>query len=341
MSFISVIIAGGIGERFWPLSTPENPKQFINIWSGKSMLETTMERLARLSCGDEWVITTENLKSKTVSVGIPEHRVIGEPRGMNTAMAVALAAFVIGRNRSQDILGIFPADHVVQDVDLFYKRINQAMKIAAQDKLVIFGIKPDRPDTGYGYIEVGSSISENVFEVSMFREKPDKATAETFLNAGNFFWNSGMFVFKVDTIQKAFQKYVPELKESIDYLQQYAESNDPQKLILAYQQAVKMPVDVAVMERADNIACVQGDFLWDDVGSWMALKRLKSPDQDGNVIIGPVETHQLKNSIVVNEHSKIIVMGLENVVVIQSKQGTLVTSEQHIDKLKQVLQQIK
>lgn len=336
---ISVIIAGGKGERFWPMSTPENPKQFLTIWSGKSMLEETIERLSSISGKDRWIITTENLKERTSQCHV-EH-IICEPYGRNTAMAVALAVFYIGRNRSDEIMGIFPADHVIRETDIFQKRLEEAIETAKKDYIVVFGIEPTRPETGYGYIEAGKNIKDGCFDVEMFREKPDRITAESFLKSGNFFWNSGMFVFKVSRMREAFRKYAVELHESISYLEDYAGTDNLEFLKKAYEKAKSLPVDIAIMERAKRIACVKGDFFWDDVGSWMALRRLMNKDENSNIVLGDCKVEGVKNSIIVSDRDKVIAMGLENIILIQSRDGTLITSFDKIGNLKEVMNKEK
>lgn len=341
MSFISVIIAGGKGERFWPLSTPENPKQFISMFSdnSKSMLNETVERLSVLSKGREYIVTTENLIDKSKNEGFDEDKILAEPFGKNTAMAVALSVFTLEKKYPDSIIGIFPADHVIRDKDKFLKRVEQGIELAEKDNTVIFGINPTRAETGYGYIEIGNEISQNAFKVKMFREKPDEKTAKQYIETGNFFWNSGMFIFKLKNMKHAFYKYAKELNRSLELLEKYSEDFDKEVLKQAYNSAPSIPFDIAIMERIENAVCLVGDFLWDDVGSWTAMRRMFESDDNKNIKIGNVKTLNVENSIIVSKNKKAIVMGLKDVIIVESEDGILITSTKEIGKIKEILKQ--
>lgn len=331
--FTSVIIAGGKGERFWPLSTEKRPKQFITLWNDqkKSMLDVTYSRLDFLTPNNTWILTTKALEEPLAQAGYIE-RILFEPAGKNTAMAVAFACMMF----ENKILGIFPADHVISDDESFYSCVRKAAEIAMEGDIAIFGIKPDRPDTGYGYIELGEKKDENVFRVSLFKEKPDLVTAKKYLESGNYLWNGGMFVFRTDVMLEAFREHAPQFEESLGLLKKYYETKDPSFLQKAYSRAESAPVDIAIIEKAKNVKCVSCSFFWDDVGSWLALRRLKKPDETGNVIIGNVSCKNVKNSILLAEDS-LVVMGLSDSVVVQGKNGTLVSTVDSIGGIKEAL----
>ncbi|MBN2363694.1 mannose-1-phosphate guanylyltransferase [candidate division WOR-3 bacterium] len=330
----SVIIAGGKGERFWPLSTSERPKQFITLWNAdkKSMLDVTYERLETLSPGDTWILTTSSLKEPLKKAGYGENRIIFEPEGKNTAMAVAFACVMF----EKATIGVFPADHVIEGEIKFQKCVEQACELAEKGDIVIFGIEPDRADTGYGYIEIGKKTGDNSHEVSQFREKPDLATAKSYLEKGNYLWNGGMFVFRTDVMLEAFRKHAPHFDESISLLKNYAKTKDGIFLERAYAAAQSQPIDIAIIEKTRNVKCVSCDFFWDDVGSWLALRRLRKPDADGNVVIGNVSVENVKNSILLSEDS-LLAMGLSEAVIVQGKHGTLISSVEEIGSLKKAI----
>ncbi len=331
--FTSVIIAGGKGERFWPLSTENRPKQFITLWNDqkKSMLDVTYSRLDYLTPDNAWILTTTALEKPLAQSGYKD-RILFEPMGKNTAMAVAFASAMF-ENR---IVGIFPADHVIGDDESFYNCVRQAVEIAMKGDIAIFGIKPDRPDTGYGYIELGEKIDDNIFRVSLFKEKPDIDTAKKYLEKGNYLWNGGMFVFRTNVMLEAFKEHAPQFEESLYLLKKYSKTGDVSFLQKAYSTAQSAPIDIAIIEKTKNVKCVSCDFFWDDVGSWLALRRLRKPDDNGNVIIGNVSCKNVTDSILLAEDS-LVVMGISDSVVVQGKNGTLVSAVDSIGGIKEAL----
>ncbi|MBN1151378.1 mannose-1-phosphate guanylyltransferase [candidate division WOR-3 bacterium] len=329
--FTSIIIAGGKGERFWPLSTPERPKQFISIWNDRkeSMLDFTYRRLEQFSPGNTWILTTRLLETTLDSAGYEKSKLMFEPFGRNTAMAVAYASVMF----EDSILGVFPADHVIEGNDGFFRSLERAVDLAKNGEIVIFGMEPNRPDTGYGYIEIGEKTGIISHRVSSFKEKPDVKTAEQYLEKRGYLWNGGMFVFNSSVMLESFRKNAPQFEKSLSLLKEFKTAKDDCLLEEAYAEAPSLPIDIAIIEKAKNVQCVTCDFFWDDVGSWLALKRLKKSDSNGNVIIGKVSVRDVRNSILLAEDS-LIAMGLANTVVIQGKSGTLVSSIENINDLK-------
>ncbi|BAQ60833.1 mannose-1-phosphate guanylyltransferase [Geminocystis sp. NIES-3708] len=344
-TFVTVILAGGKGERFWPLSRLQNPKQFLSLdGSGKSLLENTANRLLNLANGWEniVVITSELLAEavKQLLPLLPSDNILVEPVGKDTAAAVAWASLYIKAHYGENaIAGFFPADHYIGNQEEFEKIINTAINFATKnDAIVTLGIKPDYPSTGYGYIEQGKSKTEinelPIYKVSRFAEKPDEETAKKFIATGKYSWNSGMFIFQVGVVLKELANYAPQILQPLQ-----------EKGQLAYQELEKISIDYALMEKTALAYVIPADFDWDDLGDWNALERLLTAENN-NVVIGNHIGEDTKNSIIYNNQEEEVIMtiGLENVVIVRDGNATLVVNKhktQDIKKALKILQERK
>jgi mannose-1-phosphate guanylyltransferase len=336
--FIPVILAGGKGERFWPLSRRQRPKQFLCLdGSGESLLQTTAKRLLPLADGWEnlWVITSALIADgvREQLPTLPSGNLLVEPEGKDTAPAVAWASLEIAKRYGDDtIISFFPADHWIGDPQAFLNTLKTAGEFASKNPAIVtLGITPNYPSTGYGYIERGKQ--ENylsdlpVYKVTRFTEKPDQLTAKTFLKTGKYSWNSGMFVFQAGVVLKELENYAPDL---IQLLQDKGKN--------AYALLEKISIDYALMEKTQLAYIIPADFGWDDLGDWNALERLFKKNQD-NVAIGNHIGKDTKDSIIYNNNDEevIVTIGLEDTIIVRDGNATLVVNKNRTQDLKKVL----
>lgn len=325
-------MAGGIGSRFWPMSTPECPKQFIDVMGcGKSLIQLTADRFKGICLPENiWVVTSEkyiNIVREQLP-DVPDCNVLAEPCMRNTAPCIAYVSWKIRKRFPDANVVVTPSDQLVVDIAEFQRVIVKALAFTAKsDAIVTLGMKPNRPETGYGYIAAGDGLhqEQEIFHVKAFREKPDKVTAEKYLEEGNFFWNAGIFVWNVRTISAALKKYVPGLSALFErlYPDLYTEKEATaiQKL---FPQCENISIDYAVMEKAKDIYVLPAEFGWSDLGTWGALHGLLPQDKEANAAIGS-EVRLIESSgcmIHVPEAKKVVIQGLNDYIVAQ-KNGVL------------------
>ncbi|MGB4729991.1 MAG: sugar phosphate nucleotidyltransferase [Candidatus Hydrothermia bacterium] len=336
MKFIACILSGGKGERFWPLSSDNNPKQFLPIMGEKSLIEETFDRLRKINATEE-VFFVSNLKfEKRLNDMFPGVFKILEPVGKNTAPACAVANEYVLRKYGDAILGVFPSDHYIGDMNRFEDTIEMAKKIALDGYIVTVGIAPDRIETGYGYIERGDPIDSRCFKVRRFREKPDTQTAEHYISTGDFYWNAGMFIWHVATFDTALKNYLPEVYRVLKMCR------IPEDLPMFYEQVPEISVDYAIMEKASNIAVIEGSFIWEDLGSFSSLTKVLTVNEDGNIINGTMMVFEnCKDSIFIQEGPLIAAYGLEGVIVVSTKDVVLVIPKSEAQKVKRLREILK
>lgn len=340
---IPVIISGGTGTRLWPLSRKNKPKQFLSLFGEFSLFQNTLTRLTGLEgvspplivCNtDHRFMVAEQLQE----IDLAAKDIILEPCARNTAPAIALAALKALENDNDPLLLVLAADHVIQNVSAFHLAIEQAKELAEQDKLVTFGIQPQSAHTGYGYIEAVEN--DRPSEVKRFIEKPDLATAESYLAAGNFFWNSGMFLFKASTYINELQKYSPEMVNTckaaleksltdLDFIRVDTE---------AFEQSPSDSIDYAVMEKTAKAMVVPLDAGWSDVGSWSSLWETFPQDENNNVLIGDVIIDSVHNSYIHSENRLVTVLGLDDVVVVETHDAIMVAHKDQAQNVKNIVE---
>ncbi|MEJ2721178.1 MAG: sugar phosphate nucleotidyltransferase, partial [bacterium] len=293
---LSVIMAGGFGQRFWPKSRRKRPKQLINLTGKGSMISLTVERMRLFSRPEEIVILTNAVQADAVAADldgeIPSENIVVEPVRRNTAPSVGLAALLVEKRHGDIPFMVLPADQVVSDLAVFERCVRTAGAYAAgHDCLLTFGIKPTRPETGYGYIHAGELISSDggvdVFRAKEFLEKPSPPTAESFFRSGDYFWNSGMFIWRPSVVKAAIRTHLPDLHATLEIMAKRL-GTEPLEEVLnsVYEDAPSVSIDYGVMEKADNVVVVRGDFSWNDVGSWESIREVFSEDANGNVLVG-------------------------------------------------------
>lgn len=341
-SLIPVILAGGKGERFWPLSRKHRPKQFLSLdGSGKSLLQATADRLTVTAGNDEnlWVVTSAQLAegAREQLPQLPEEKLLLEPEGRDTAPAVAWATLEIARAYGEDaVVGFFPADPWIDDQLAFQQTIDAAAQMAAAEaSIVTLGITPSYPSTGYGYIEQGDQTGSfgglPVYSVTRFTEKPDRETAEGFLATGRFSWNSGIFIFRAGVVLEELRTHAPEIIGPLE-----------QKGSAAYPQLPKKSIDYALMEKTQLTYVIPASFGWDDLGDWNAIERLLKGDAQ-NVELAKHVGMDTQGSIfyATGEDEVIVTIGLEDVVVVRDRNVTLIVKKDRTQEIKQVVKALQ
>ena len=326
-----VIMAGGIGSRFWPMSTSERPKQFIDVMGvGKSLIQLTVERFKDI-CPKEnfWVVTSEKYVDivKEQLPQIPAQHILAEPEARNTAPCIAYACWKIRKEFPQANIVVTPSDALVIDTAEFARCIAVALeKTADSQAIVTLGMMPTRPETGYGYIAAqGEADAKGICKVEAFKEKPDVETAKGYLAAGNYFWNAGIFVWNVDTITNAIRRYAPQIAGVMDELEPALFTDkEAEELKRLFPTCEKISIDYAVMEKAEDIFVLPAEFGWSDLGSWGSLRTLLPQDEAGNAKVGNrVDMYNCRNCVVhAAEEKRVVLEGLEGYIVAE-KNGQL------------------
>ncbi|MBL9215085.1 MAG: NTP transferase domain-containing protein [Opitutaceae bacterium] len=346
-----VIMAGGRGERFWPQSREATPKHLLPIVGDRSMLAQTVERVAGVvPRANILVLTTEAQAAgcRRACPELPAENIVAEPIGRDTAAATGLATLLVKRRDPQAAFALLPADHVIHD-QAEYARLLQVAFAAAEaaDVLVTLGIKPTEPATGFGYIQEAGPWrtldGREVRAVKRFVEKPDLATARSYLEAGGYFWNAGMFVWRVPVVEAAFRAHAPELQAGLVGLERAAASRDSLAPALAalYPTLPRISVDYALMEKSTNVVVVPATFDWDDVGSWPAIAKHFTPDADGNVLRGAAMVEGGADNLVVSDDGHLTaVVGASGLVVVHTAEATLVCPKEKAQEIKALLKRL-
>lgn len=350
MNPYAVILAGGRGERFWPLSRVRRPKQLLSLVGDRSLLGQAVDRLQGLIPVENiLVITNADLveASRAAVPELPAGNVLGEPVGRDTAPAVALATALVKARDPRAVFCILTADHVMGELPLFRATLGGAMAIAEKGEfLLTIGMEPTEPSTAYGYIEREGQHSERdgvrVFRAKRFVEKPDRARAAEYLATGRYLWNSGMFVWSVPAIEQAIRRHRPALAPIIDELTPLvAQPGFADALARVYAKVEKISIDYAVMEKSDNILVAEGRFAWDDVGSWTALANHFPADGSGNVVVGDCAEIQSSGNIVYSKDRLTALVGVKDMIVVQAEDVTLVCRRDQAQDVKKLLEQVR
>lgn len=352
MDLSLVIMAGGAGERFWPASRKDRPKQLLSLsGEGPTLIEETWRRCRSVvPAEDIFVSLRQDLfpQTRTLLRDCPVENFILEPLPRDTAAAAGLASVFVEARRPGSVMALLPADQLVTPHEAFAADIRTAAKAARDlDALVTLGIKPDRPDTSYGYIEIGEPVHRKdnraVHEVKRFVEKPDAKTAETYLRSGRFLWNAGIFVWKPSVFLAELERFLPEHYLGLRELQEWVDLPDfVDRARPLFERFPKISVDYGVMEKARNTVCLPVSFEWDDVGSWSALGRHLPRDEAGNAVAGPGLCHASRNTIAVNRDPSglVVTLGTADLVVVRTKDVVLVCDRRHEHLLKETLKRL-
>jgi mannose-1-phosphate guanylyltransferase/mannose-6-phosphate isomerase len=345
-----IVLAGGSGTRFWPLSRELYPKQVLKLAGQETLIQQTVQRMKGIVSFDRiYVITNirhlDEIKLQLTSLNPRfKEQFISEPLGKNTAAAIGLAAIVLGQSHPDSVIVVVAADHVIRKPQAFFKAIRQAVKAAESGYLVTFGIKPDRPDTGYGYFKIGKRLSlKTAYTISRFVEKPSLGLAQKYLKQGGYFWNSGIFVWKAGTVLNEIRRYLPELYYGLQEIKKALGTPREQTVIEeVYQKIPSISIDHGVLSHSKRAAAVLMDFGWTDVGSWAALGELKErQDKKGNVVSGNVLDLESRDSVIYADQRLVATVGLEEMVVVDTADATLVCPKDRAQDIKRVVEQLK
>jgi mannose-1-phosphate guanylyltransferase len=342
-----VIMAGGIGSRFWPMSTSEKPKQFQDfLGTGKSLLRMTFDRFSSICPPERILVVTNQSYTDLVKDEIeelPEKNIIAEPFRRNTAPCIALASLRIESESDNATVIVSPADHLILEQDIFKEAISSAIVAADEENLVTIGIKPTRPDTGYGYIHFanGEHLTRDVIS---FTEKPDLSKAEQFLKSGEYYWNSGMFIWKNNTILKSFETFIPELLQNLRSVYTAISTNDSEGIAAVFGNCEDISIDYGVMEKAKKVKVVLGSFTWTDLGTWGSVYDQLAKDEQTNAILG--ENIQLfgnsnENLIVNGDSQKMIaVMSTQNLIIVNTEKALLVCDKDSEQGIREIVKSL-
>lgn len=345
----AVIMAGGQGKRLWPHSRKDKPKQLLKLADGKSLMELAVDRLDGLFEPEQIFIVTNAEYADQVSAMLPElpaENVVGEPEGRDTANAVCLAAEILAGRDPKGTMAVFTADHIIRPVECFVSAVRVAMESAEanRDSLLTFGIRPTWPNTALGYVEVGEKLGEDVWAVKSFKEKPDHATARKYVESGQYFWNSGMFVWTLEAIRGAFREFLPTSSQKLAPVADAVASGEDYTGILknVYPTLEKISIDFAVMEKARKVHMVQLGCEWIDLGSWPALESVLELDDKGNAILANnhVVVDSYRNVLVSKDDHLLAVMGIDDCIVVHSEDATLVCRKTDNQRLKELVEAI-
>lgn len=347
MKCYGVIMAGGGGTRFWPLSRQKMPKQLLNLSGRDLMINETIDRIAATIQRDNIFIVTNKKQavkmSKCVEGRIKKDHILAEPVGRNTAACIGYAAFEIVKKHGDGIMCIFPSDHYIKNQKEFIRTLELAIETAKnQDKLITIGINPTFPATGYGYIKFSKEDDSSAKNVLEFKEKPDYETALSYIEDSNYVWNSGMFIWKASTILKKFEEHLPEVYE---YLLKIGDSmnteSEAKTVAKVYPLIPSVSIDYGIMEKSSDVLVIPGDFGWNDVGSWDMLDALYDTDSHGNIIHGEQVNIDTTNCISYSSGKLIATVGVDNVVVVETQDAILVCSKDKVQNVKLVVDTLK
>lgn len=340
-----VILAGGQGSRFWPVSRQKRPKQFLSISDcGESLIQATARRIRPVCAQDRLWIITNTLHKKLIEESVSNAKLVCEPIGRNTAASIGLAAIYLQKANPKSVMLVLPADHAVANEEKFLATVYKALEVAEREPaLVTIGIPPANPNTGYGYIKRGQERGEKVFSVTRFFEKPNLERATKYLESGDFFWNSGMFAWSVDSILSAIQQYLPEMHQTLLKIQQSI-GTERESAVLSelFPTLESISIDFGILEHAKNCLVVQAEeFGWNDVGSWDAWAEHFDKDGQGNLLHGDVMVIDSHNCVVHSEKRLTAIIGADNLIVIDAGDALLVCPRENVQDVRKVVEELK
>lgn len=337
----ALIMAGGRGTRFWPMSTDEKPKQFLRLLGNKTMLQMTVERISKAMPLENIFICTGEKYQNLVHEQVPElskMNIIIEPEGRNTAPCILLSTLYIKEIRGETSIMVLPSDHMINMEDTYIDILQSAAQyLDEKNAIITLGIAPDRPETGYGYIKV-KEFKENFFgfdyySVNQFKEKPNLELAKKYVSEGGYYWNAGMFLFNTEYMINEFKTHFPQCYKVLCKLPKITDATYMGKLKELYKQCEAISIDYAIMEKTNELLVIPCDFGWDDIGTWASLERYMKKDINNNMAKGNVDFIQSHSNIVINGDTKIVMFDVDDILVVESKDMTIITKKENINKI--------
>ncbi|MCR5507852.1 MAG: mannose-1-phosphate guanylyltransferase [Lachnospiraceae bacterium] len=347
MKTTALIMAGGRGERFWPRSRKNMPKQFLSLTDdSRTMIQLTVDRILPLVDIKDIYIATNGAYKELVKEqlpGIPDENILCEPVGRNTAPCIGLAAMHILKKDEDALMMVLPSDSLIKDGDRYRELISGGFEIASgHDSLVTMGIRPNYPETGYGYIKYTKDRVLSGYRVERFVEKPSLERAKEYLEAGDYLWNAGMFIWKASVIRKQFENFLPDMIKGLEAIGDAIGTKDEERVLNEiFPTLESVSIDYGIMEKADNIYTIPGDFGWDDVGSWTAVARIRDMDKDGNVIDGNVIAAGVNDCIIQAQDKLVAAVGLKGIVVVDTPDAMLICDKSATADIKKVIELLK
>lgn len=342
--FWAIIMAGGQGTRLWPLSRRKNPKQFLKLFGDKTLIEHTVERVAKIvPKGRIYIITDHSNVERTRKLfrSIPSAQIIGEPEGRNTAATIGLGAALIQKRDPNSVVGVFPSDHVILNVKEFKKSVNEAANWAVKSaQAIVFGVKPTYPATGFGYIErENKKVNGNIYRLKHFIEKPNRTRAIKFLRNPGFYWQAGIFIFPASLVLRAFSQYLPVHHRNISRIAQNWKSNQTTfSLPNLFKSLPKISIDYGIMEKLKTVYMIPAKFDWNDIGGWHALESVWEKDKEGNAFYGRLLTMEAKGNLAYSPNRLVCLLGTENLIVVDAEDAILVANRKNSEQVRQLVE---
>ena len=347
----AVVLAGGKGERFWPLSRSNNPKQFLKLTSDKSMIRETVDRVTpMIPLENIYIVTSENLEDKMTYhlPGVPAKNILVEPKGKNTCMAIGYAAAHIHLVDPEGVMIVLSCDHLIRPVNKLLQVFEAAVKVAStSDFLITIGVVPTRAETGYGYIQVADLFNTvdgiDIYRINTFKEKPSRVIAQEYYYDRKYLWNSGMFIWSVGSIMKALDTYAPGINNCLQGFRQYMGTvQEESRRKEMYDNVEDISIDCAILERAHNVLTIKSDFIWDDIGSWLALERFKGRDKHNNVTVGESYLIDTYETTVVNDDQEgfITTLGVSDLIIVKTNGIVMVAHKARAADIKDLVTQL-
>jgi mannose-1-phosphate guanylyltransferase len=347
-SYYGLILAGGRGTRFWPRSRRTRAKQVLRFLGDRSLIQQTVDRLSPVIPPDRlWVLTNEHLRAEIVQQlpELPKNQILAEPIQRNTAPAIGLAAHILQSIDPNAVMGVFPSDHMISKPARYLRFVRAAFKAAAEGKIVVLGIQPRWPETGYGYIEFPKGVDAGSLEplpVRKFREKPDLLTAKRYVKNGNFYWNAGMFFWKTSVLLDALREFLPKTATLLASLPAFANRRFASQLKQAFPHCENISIDFAVLEKARGVVgCATDDFGWNDVGSWNALYELLPRDGSANVIRGEALAHSSSGNYIDAEGKLVALLGVKDLIIVDTPDALLIADRSRAQEVGDVVKQLE
>lgn len=335
----ALIMAGGKGTRFWPLSTEEKPKQFLNLVGDNTMIQMTVNRILPIIPIERiFVCTGEKYTDYVINQlpELPKENIIVEPEGRNTAPCIALSSMIIKRKFNDASVLVLPSDHLIEKEDEFRSIILKGNDFLENNpyNIVTLGIQPNRPETGYGYIKLKDEIFNNIYKVDKFVEKPDENTAKKYLANGNYLWNSGMFLWKAENIINQIKNYSPEIYEALKGIETIEKDVIGNYIKENYKNTTNISIDYAVLEHSKDIYVIPSDIGWDDIGTWKAVERYRDRDLDNNIVAENVSVIESKSNMIVNNKKRVVLIGIEEVMTLETEDSIFIVNKKYMDNLR-------